>query len=534
MSLTALDFAGADVVWLLSVTWAGRTFRWASSTTDTGPRVLTDLDGGTHEYEGGLVMPRVPSAASLQSTAVDSLSLGFAVQFPGDVDVAQMVSQGHDLSTATAEVALHLVGDVYESRQVVLAGGLRKPTYDVAGEPVRFTVEADTYDDGALIPTVAQRVTLSTWASRPQASEGLYYPIVFGTPGAFVTSAGSSTVTSGSPALIVDSSGGTAITLVVAGHRVAANTVRIYDADGVGEDLSTISALDALGQTVTTVDLATSSTIDRTSDEFWVGWNSGAALVEADGTTAVTSAGALIQWMLDRSTSRVDKGRWAAVASQLGRFTLAGYIDSPVAPSEWVADNVLPLIPVTLVDGPGGQAPILWRYDAATSDAVTHIEHGPGVNRVGSVEYVTQRRDVTNEYRLDFAKRARNGQAYRSVALVASSEGSSDEYLSRRAELSKARSGVRVESMETDVVYDQGTALAVLGWKIAAHAFAQRRVRYQVPQEFGWLALGDVVTLTDADRYFTSLVALVQGIEWDLDTLTLDLLLIEQPDRDNR
>jgi hypothetical protein len=147
---------------------------------------------------------------------------------------------------------------------------------------------------------------------------------------------------------------------------------------------------------------------------------------------------------------------------------------------------------------------------------------------------VTQRRDVTNEYRLDFAKRARNGQAYRSVALVASSEGSSDEYLSRRAELSKARSGVRVESMETDVVYDQGTALAVLGWKIAAHAFAQRRVRYQVPQEFGWLALGDVVTLTDADRYFTSLVALVQGIEWDLDTLTLDLLLIEQPDRDNR
>ena len=531
---TAAEFTGADVVWLLTLTWAGRVFRWATSTPDTGPRILTDADGATYAYEGGLRMPAVDRRVSLQSTAVDGLALGFEVLFPSDVDVAELVSRGHDLSTATAEVALHLAGGFYEDRDVVLTGGLRKPAYDVAGEPVRFTVEAEGYDDGALIPAASLRVTLSTWSGRPTVSEGLYYPIVFGTPGAFVTSAGTSTVTSGSPAIVVAVSGANASTLLIAGHKCAATSVRIYDAAGAGENFNTTTTTDDLGQTVTTVDVTGAGTIDRTSDEFWVGWNSGAALVEADGTTAVTSAGALIQWMLDRSTSRVDKGRWAAVASQLGRFTLAGYIDSPVTPSEWVADNVLPLIPVTLVDGPGGQAPILWRYDAATSDAVTHIEHGPGVNRVGSVEYVTLRRDVTNEYRLDFAKRARNGQAYRSVALVASSEGSSDEYLSRRAELSKARSGVRVESMETDVVYDQGTALAVLGWKIAAHAFAQRRVRYQVPQEFGWLALGDVVTLTDADRYFTSLVALVQGIEWDLDTLTLDLLLIEQPDRDNR
>lgn len=531
---TAAEFTGADVIWLLSLTWAGRVFRWSTSTPDTGPRVLTDEDGNTYEYEGGLVMPTVDRQVSLQATAVDGLALGFSVLFPADVDVAQLVSQGHDLSTATAEVALHLSGGFYEDRAVVLAGGLRKPSYDVAGEPVGFTVEAEPYDDGAIIPSASQRVTLSTWSGRPAASEGLYYPIVFGTPGAFITSAGSSTVTSGSPAIVVVVTGASASTLLIAGHKCAASTVRVYDADGAGDDFSTTTTTDDLGQTVTTVDITAVSAIDRTSGEFWIGWNSGAALVDADGTTAIQSAGALAQWMLDRSTLSVDRGRWAAVASRLGRYTLAGYIDTPVEPSEWVDDNVLPLIPVTIASGPSGRYPILWRYDATSAEAVDHIEHGPGVSRVGGIQYVTLRHEVTNEVRFDFAKRAKNGQAFRSVTVLAESGGSSEEYPSRRALLSKARSGSRVRVLESDVVYDQSTALAVCHNVLARDAFAQRSVTYQVPQEFGHLDVGDVVTLTDANRYFTNLVALVQGVEWDHDTLSLELLLIEDPDRDDR
>ena len=57
---------------------------------------------------------------------------------------------------------------------------------------------------------------------------------------------------------------------------------------------------------------------------------------------------------------------------------------------------------------------------------------------------------------------------------------------------------------------------------------------YQVPHEYGKLDEGDVMTLTDAGRHFTNLVALVEGVQWDGDVLTLRLLLIEQPDRDDR
>jgi|DEB0MinimDraft_6_1074348.scaffolds.fasta_scaffold02032_8 hypothetical protein len=531
---TAAEFTGADVVWLLTLTWAGRVFRWATSTPDTGPRILTDADGATYAYEGGLRMPAVDRRVSLQSTAVDGLALGFEVLFPSDVDVAELVSRGHDLSTATAEVALHLAGGFYEDRDVVLTGGLRKPAYDVAGEPVRFTVEAEGYDDGALIPAASLRVTLSTWSGRPTVSEGLYYPIVFGTPGAFVTSAGTSTVTSGSPAIVVAVSGANASTLLIAGHKCAATSVRIYDAAGAGENFNTTTTTDDLGQTVTTVDVTGAGTIDRTSDEFWVGWNSGAALVDADGSTVVQSAGALAQWMLDRSTLSVDRGRWAAVGSRLGRYKLAGYIDEPVEPSEWVDDNVLPLIPVTIASGPSGRYPILWRYAASAADAVDHIEHGPGVTRVGGIQYVTLRREVTNEVRFNFAKRAKSGQAYRSVTLLAESGGSSEEFPSRRAVLSRARSGARVVELDSDVVYDQSTALAVCEDILARDAFAQRSVTYRVPNEMGYLDVGDVVTLTDSGRYFTAQVCLVEGTEWDGDVLALDLLIIEQPDRDNR
>lgn len=531
---TPAEFTGAEVVWLLELTWAGRVFRWATTTPDTGPRVLTDLDGNVYPYEGGLQMPTVDRQVSIQATAVDGLALGFDVLFPADVDVAQLVSEGHDLSTATAEVALHLAGGFYEDRDVVLSGGLRKPSYDVAGEPVQFTVEAEPYDDGALIPTVSQRVTLSTWPTRPQSSDGLYYPIVFGTPGAFRSSAGSSLTTSGSPAIVVEASGGNAQTLLLAGHLCAANGVRIYDSSGTGEDFSTASTQDTLGQWTTTVDVSSAASIDLTDTDFWAGWDGLAALVDADGTTVVQSAGALMQWMLDRSTSGVDRGRWAAVASKLTRYTLAGYIDAPVSPTEWIEDNVLPLVPVTLVDGPSGRYPVLWRYTATASDAVDHIEFGPGVTRVGRITYPLLNRDRVNEVRFDFAKRAKNGQAYRSVAVVAESAGSSEEYPSRRALLSKARSGMRAVQLDSDIVYDQATALLVCRDVLARDGLSQRLVSYQLPQQYGHLVVSDVVTLTDAGRHFTDLVGLVQGIEWEGDTLTVELLLIEDPDRDDR
>jgi len=189
---------------------------------------------------------------------------------------------------------------------------------------------------------------------------------------------------------------------------------------------------------------------------------------------------------------------------------------------------------VTIASGPSGRYPILWRYAASAADAVDHIEHGPGVTRVGGIEYVTLRHEVTNEVRFDFAKRAKNGQAYRSVTVLAESGGSAEEFPSRRAVLSLARSGPRVVQITSDVVYDQSTALAVCEDILSRDAFAQRAVVYQVPQEYGHLDVGDVVTLTDAERHFTNLVALVEGVQWDGDVLTLRLLLIEQPDRDDR
>jgi len=118
--------------------------------------------------------------------------------------------------------------------------------------------------------------------------------------------------------------------------------------------------------------------------------------------------------------------------------------------------------------------------------------------------------------------------------VLAESGGSAEEFPSRRAVLSLARSGPRVVQITSDVVYDQSTALAVCEDILSRDAFAQRAVVYQVPQEYGHLDVGDVVTLTDAERHFTNLVALVEGVQWDGDVLTLRLLLIEQPDRDDR
>ena len=526
--LDRADLLGGDLVWLLSLTFAGRVWRWSHQ-----PVSLTTSIGEVYAFDGGLEAVDLMESLSILGHDPDALSLPFSVTFP--VSVAQLIAAGHPLSGAAAEVAIHLVGGTWEARRVVLSGVVIQPTYGAPGEPVEFSVEAELGDDRALVPAATQRVTLDTWTARPIASQGLYYPIVFGAPGVYQDDTGASVNVSGTPALIVEVTGANTDTLLVAGHHVAATTIRISDDTGTGETFSVTNTLDAMGQAVATVDITGAGTVDRASTDWWAAWPGGGGTWNDHRTAARAGAGEVTEWMLRQSTVAVDTGRWEAVRPQLSGYVLAGYVDDPVQPWEWLADNVLPLLPLSILAGPSGLYPVLWRYEAVRGDALDHLEVGPGVSRLGPVSYDTHPRDVVNQVRVDYAPRSRVSGRYRRTVVIQGATSTAEQVdVNFYAKASAGRYGTGAESITTDVVYDNATARRVAKWRVRAHAFPARQVTYEVGQEWGWLALGDVLTLTDAELSITDQVVLVRAIRWTAGALALTLYLIEDPPRDDR
>lgn len=515
----------AGFVYLLELRWASRVFRWTS-----GEAVDVTSDGGTLHYRGGLPIDWTDGSDVL---AIDSeqRSISFdGLPMPDEVDVAELVEAGHDLAAAVGEVSVWVSGRTYEERIVLLEGRALAPTYGGKDEPIALTLEERLYDDAStLIPTSA-RVTPETWPNADPAMFGRAYPLVVGKPGRYVEADGTDGKTTGSPALLVDVA---AKRLLVAGHRTNATMVRIINTSkGEARDESIILTTDGLGREVTIIDGSGTGLSIVEGDEYWVRWDNGEALVGEESTQPIRQAGDVLRYVLQRSTIRLDRGALASVIGYLNRYRLDFYVDDPeVSAWDWLVDNVLPLLPVSVVGGPRGLRPVLFRWDARALDAVDTIEAGPEAVRVSPVSYSVE--EPIQVVQVAYAPRGGEGDHLRTVTL----SGDPDEVDAgghRALRASSIRYGERrVRRVETDVVYDAATAQLVASTLASTYALPRREVVYELdPRRFGTLEAGQVVTLTDAELHLQDAVALVQSIGWAPVTMSVRLVLTEDPARD--
>jgi hypothetical protein len=348
-------------------------------------------------------------------------------------------------------------------------------------------------------------------------------------------------------------------TLLAAGHetvatqatllyRTAEGAIQVETTDlGSGQGVvDLVRTVDALGQTCTIIDASVTSATCQASAEHWVAWTHGGALPDPDRVGEVlTGAGALARWWLERSSLRVDRGRWAAAAALLDRFKVAGYSDEQVVPWEWVADNLLPILPVSIHAGADGIYPVPWRWDAGRRDVVEWLIAGAGVALVDGVEHPRGEEEIASEVRVSWALDAAE-QAYRRTTTwqAERDEDDPESHSSYGAATSWQRYSAaerpeepiaRVEELSTDVVYDEATAHLVASQLLARVAFSPRVVTYDCPQEYGWLDLGDVVAVTDTGLYLDEAIAIVVGHSLsDLGRVVLDLQLVADPARDPR
>lgn len=518
---TRSELLGADTVVLVTVQWGGSTYRLSSATVD-----IQTSDGDGLPYRGGL--DEIEISESLSAMQAEPEYPSISVRADLGVDVALLVARGQDLSSATAEIALHIVGQAWEDREVLLVGQVVQPVYDAAGEPVAFSVESTPFDDAGLVLATTETVTATTWPTST-TDDAPYYPWVFGRPGVYVKPDGSDNVIAGSPAIAVEYTGANIDTLLVSLEAVSAGTVTIFDGTTT-EVFSVAQQYDGLGRECSVVDITGAASISRTSSSYLTLWSSAGGVLNDDRSQVREGAGDVLMWMLRRSTAAIDRARFTSLRQRLNEYLIGGYVNGEARPWEWVVDHLLPILPLSIVGGPAGIYPIPWPIRAAKADAVAHIDAGDGCVRVPGITYQRTPRDVYDQIRLRFAPGTGpdaglwGGRIILGVDPEADNSSTSlyqasvDSYQAQVAARRVAERDVaatprapRIRLLDSEIIWHRPTAWRVASEQLYTSSAVVRSLEYDCDARWRWLRPGQIVTLTDDEVYMTEHVAVVTG-----------------------
>jgi len=517
--LPIASLASGRPVWLLEINVAGRIWRWASD-----PITVThEREGKTYTYQTG-IEPEFAEQFELLSESATLQAIPFELFWPESA--AELSSRGFDFSAGTGELSLIFDGEDYETRRVLAKGSIDAPEIGYDDEPVNFSVKDNGYQDlgNMLSPTaLVGPLTFNVSITDP-ASQGRYYPLILGSPGK-ITNA-ELTRTTGSPALGIVSSGSDLLVLAV-GNTAASSVVLVNQTDDTTSTVAIVPITDALGQTVMIHTGATNYSHGDAMFARWTGDGGGVARGD-DPNTAMDGAGEILIYALKKSTLTVDYAAFEAVSGVLNQYKIATYIDQPVAPWEWIQGSLLPILPISIVSGPSGLRPILWRPYATNDDVVASLVEGVTATLLSPIQFESS--DVVNQMQVKYALRVDTGEYLLDVAVGPEgvSLGSSvttNVYATSSYQLY----GLKQGKMETPVVYDKATATRIAADQVRARAFRRRTVSVSVGWRMGWLELGDLVELTAPSYYLESQLCTITGISRSTSDVVLTLLIDAVP-----
>lgn len=417
MPVTRWDKAtvrGKRVEWLTTLEYAGYTFRLS-----TRPHHV-ESDDGTLHYQGTLDAVEYTESVDLFALGGEPTAATVSGYLPDGLTVADLRQLGHDLGSATCEVAQWVEGLTFEQRRVLVKGRLKDPEWGRTGW-INFTVENHIYADRGVIPDATARVDESTWIVEGRLADtdlGFDYPVVVGYPGRAPRQS-SGWVTAG--ITVWGSKTRFNHMLIVAGHAVDATTVWInHDGDPTGNLVNVSTMTDLRGRTVSVIDYNANDYDDNAgagvgtnylgadycplaadaNTEIYMGWTGG-GVVGADGEV-VRRAGDVMAFLLDYSTLRVDRAAFATAGRALDRFCFDFVIGERVTPYDFLRSEILPFVPCSLLGGPNGLYPVVWSPDVTEDRCLAHVDADadPRIEVADRVE--TDGGDIRNAFELRY------------------------------------------------------------------------------------------------------------------------------------
>ena len=525
-------------IFLLDVSMLGGRWRLATQAVS----ITSGLSDPDRTFHAGLTVPSVTQAiGSLGSASPTEPTATFeGIYLDGALD---LMADGGALIIGRGEFSAILAGDVWE-RRVVLASGRVTGVRVARNDLVSFVLGETLGEDiGTLIPPTAV-IDDESWPNAPDGSDGVVYPIVIGTPGVYTDTSGTTKYTAATPAPMVDDTGGAEVLLLSLG-RVSASTVRIRNAeDATGEDFNVTITTDGRGQTVSVVSLAGAATLTVDPEaEYHARWSGGGGLIGRSGSY-MSGAGEVLLWALSHSTIPVDLARFEAVRGELDRYKVSGYIDdNGFSPVEWVADNLLKLLPISL-GCLGGIYPIMqrWGQRIEQSELILDVDAVPGELEVDDSALEIDGSPVST-FSLRYAwsifhqapKRTRTVSGDPAYLAQDAAAVQGHALLSVASDMARALTGTTqttVETIETRWVYDDVTAGLILNSYSALRAVPNVNITLRC--SWYWLArlrLGQIVSFSASELRITRRVCQVDSIEYGFTSGRVRLRVVADPER---
>ena len=551
MSLQRPDLTGKDSFHLFEMDVGGRVYRYCDGPTD---QTVTDNASRSFVYRRGLGF----SPISVGSGVGTEASATITVNDP--TDWASLESAGDYLDQRKATIRRFFVGQKLEETGLILSGLTGGIQYGATEEPLTLTVRRGLRSGSLVVPRPLAVVDLITWPnstgggapstwSHDERIRGASYPLLFGYGG---DRAGTSaTPRPVAPALIVkesDDAADTADLLLVAGHRITASQVTIFDySDALLSVIASIAVThqkDGLGRTCAVVDTAGSALAPIAKGKaYYQGHTAalGGGLADPRTGSLLRGAGSVLRYMLETYTDAdIDGPRMDAAADALDAYKIDCAIYQPTQAVDWVNSELIPLLPVTLRQSEAGIYPQIWKWDAEKTASVNHIDADKGqCRRVGAL---VRSGDVKNEFAIQYRQDAATGNFGHTASLtgdvgfqrggLGEDQGSTDSrtYGSRLCAASQARWGVLPAGvLQSGILWDAATANLVLQWMAARDAWPRRVVRYEAEPDWEYLSLGDVLRVTDAEVSLTAHLAIVADLTPGPRSVLLDLVLLDRP-----
>lgn len=493
---------GARVGWLVDLALGGRTLRLSTQYLDVASTEFGDL-----AYEGRIESVRLTQAIQLFADTPEASRCSIETTLP--VDLAAMLARGYRLEGAPVEVSQWIADTTYEERVRRLVGRVSGLRYGDAGEPVSFTVEANPIDDHGTILDAAAAVNADTWPTASESSVGRPYPLVIGAPGSYAE-----VLTSGSPALAVETTGSAVDTVIVNAEPTFATSVTIISTgSNTNVNLPIALVRDGLGRLVAVVDISAQSPGFREdTSAFYARWDDGGATYNDTHTGALTMLGDVLVWALRRTTLQVDVGRMRAAAPLLVQRKVDGYVDQVVGSWEWIQQQLLPLAPISMVGGPEGLYLLVWRRDLLDGrDTLAHLDldADPTLSRTGDMG--DEQEDPVNRVTVNYALRTRTG-AYQATSVVSRTPAARD---SQRRLTPPGRPVVYADQViDLPLVHERATAALVGMDALAKGSLPTRPLSLLAPSPaWEWVEPGMPLSVSCADQSLARRVHVVEAVE---------------------
>lgn len=554
MRFSATEFESAEPVFLLEIEWRGVVHRFAKVAID-----IASQDGDLH-YVGGLEDFEYREVTDIVGINIEQDSISAALIF-NDVDFVQEWRKGFVLDGARAELSIVLfkngaVQQAYEDRQRLFVGFVSGSVFGDPLEPkgfVAFSIDARPYDfEGKMLnaqevisPKTMTDAIIGTNLRVWDDSFGKAYPFVFGFPGEPWIDGNAATFapTFTTPAYIIGTARATVegeydagdAFLLIAGHRVDASTVVIRDQNYAYATLTVKEAVDNNGALfsyvqvsgqLTTPVLTSPSGQSESNYEYWVQWGAvtagpakaGGGALNSNGTGVLQLGGDVILHALRRTNALIDFAAWQAIKPLLDGYKFSGYVnDIEVGAWDWVQQNILKFLPVEARAGVDGIRPLvsLMFLQSGYLAGISHIIEGSDFELASAIEMVTELDDIVNDYGLQFVWEGKNDNAIAAHRVTAEREFDTIAIDSTAyAWTSQNKYGVHKRVESSYYIFDRETAAKICKDMVRSKAFAFRQFDCVTNVKYGYLNVGDVISLTSETLYLSEAPVLIVAKAW--------------------